>query len=310
MVVITPHNQDIRREFAAAFDRWHVKHYGQPLSLDYRTPGGTNDIERQLKSVFEPYRNAAGKLPANVPADIDLVWGGGDFSFNQVLKPAGFLQPIPIDPGLLSAAFPQPMLAGVRLYDATTNAAGKPTPLWIGVCLSSFGIMYNPELFRTLQLSAPQRWDDLTNERLAGFITLADPAHSGSAAVAYMMVLRRSMADAEQQFFEKHPSAKNWSKPRRAEDHDYQQATSAGWKRGMGRLVLIAANARYFTDSSEQVPNDVARGDAAAGMAIDFYARVTEQVVGSSRTQFVLPAGTPPLPLIRWRYLSEFRGSD
>lgn len=291
LVVITPHNQDIRREFAGAFDRWHMEHYGQSVSLDYRTPGGTNDIERQLKSVFEPYRDAAGKLPANVPTDIDLVWGGGDFSFNQVLKPAGFLQPIPIDPALLSAAFPQPTLAGVRLYDATTDAAGRPTPLWIGVCLSSFGIMYNPQLFATLQLPAPRSWDDLARERLAGFITLADPAHSGSAAVAYMMVLQRSMADSEQEFFEKRPLAKSWNKARRAEDRDYRQAISAGWKRGMGRLVLIAANARYFTDSSEQVPNDVARGDAAAGMAIDFYARVTEQVVGSARAQFVLPAG-------------------
>lgn len=291
LVVITPHNQDIRHEFARAFDRWHVEHYGQSVTLDYRTPGGTNDIERQLKSIFEPYRDAAGKIPASVSTDIDVVWGGGDFSFNQVLKPAGVLQPAPISPALLSAAFPDPTLAGVRLYDATTSDAGRPTPLWIGVCLSSFGIMYNPQLFATLQLPAPRSWDDLTHQRLSGFITLADPAHSGSAAVAYMMVLQRGMADAETEFFQLHPSAKGWSKAQRAGNDDYQRAISAGWKRGMGRLVLIAANARYFTDSSEQVPNDVARGDAAAGMAIDFYARVTEQVVGSARAQFVLPAG-------------------
>ncbi len=291
LVVITPDNQDIRREFAVAFDRWHIEHYGQSVSLDYRTPGGTNDIERQLKSIFEPYRNPAGKLPADVPTDIDVVWGGGDFSFNQVLKPAGILQPIPLNPTLLSAAFPEPTLAGVRLYDSTVDSTGRATPLWIGACLSSFGIMYNPQLFSMLKLPAPQSWDDLTDERLAGFITLADPAHSGSAAVAYMMVLQRAMADTEQEFLDQNPSAKSWSNAQRTKDKGYQQAISTGWRRGMGKLALIAANARYFTDSSEQVPNDVARGDAAAGMAIDFYARVTEQVVGSARAQFVLPAG-------------------
>ena len=54
---------------------------------------------------------------------------------------------------------------------------------------------------------------------------------------------------------------------------EYQIAISDGWHRGMSELLKIAANARYFTDSSSIVPNDVSRGEAAAGMAIDFYAR-------------------------------------
>ena len=46
----------------------------------------------------------------------------------------------------------------------------------------------------------------------------------------------------------------------------------------MGELLLIAANGRYFTDSAPQVPNDVGNGDAAAGIAIDFYGRVYQEV--------------------------------
>jgi hypothetical protein len=57
----------------------------------------------------------------------------------------------------------------------------------------------------------------------------------------------------------------------------------------MGQLLLIAANARYFTDSSELPPTDVARGEAAAGMSIDFYARVTEGIAGPERARFVAP---------------------
>src|SRR6476646_1560984 len=59
----------------------------------------------------------------------------------------------------------------------------------------------------------------------------------------------------------------------------------------MSELLKIAANARYFTDSSSIVPNDVSRGEAAAGMAIDFYARITEETVGASRARFFAPIG-------------------
>jgi ABC-type glycerol-3-phosphate transport system substrate-binding protein len=57
----------------------------------------------------------------------------------------------------------------------------------------------------------------------------------------------------------------------------------------MQQLVLIAANARYFTDSGAQPPNDVSEGDAAAGVAIDFYGRITEETVGPDREIFLAP---------------------
>jgi hypothetical protein len=58
----------------------------------------------------------------------------------------------------------------------------------------------------------------------------------------------------------------------------------------MRKLLRIAANARYFTDSSPIVPNDVASGEAAAGIAIDFYSRVYQEIVGPKRSRFVAPA--------------------
>jgi hypothetical protein len=121
-------------------------------------------------------------------------------------------------------------------------------------------------------------------------LSMADPSHSGSAATAYMMVIQRAMADAESEFIHRPqnagvPVAKLKSTPA------YTQALDAGWKQGMRQLLLIAANARFFSDSSSQPPDDVARGDAAAGMAIDFYGRVTEQTVGSDRETFIAPRG-------------------
>jgi iron(III) transport system substrate-binding protein len=72
-------------------------------------------------------------------------------------------------------------------------------------------------------------------------------------------------------------------------DPEYKAAIARGWRTGNGTLLLIAANARYFTDSGTQPPNDVANGEAAVGMAIDFYGRVYEETVGRNRLRFFEP---------------------
>lgn len=274
LIIVTVHNGDIRREFALAFDAWHRSHYGTGVVLDYRVPGGTSDMVHFLQ----------GR-----PTDPQVVWGGGDYTFYHDLQPLGILQPIHVDPKLIKAAFPQDTLAGIRLYDGTKDAHGNPTPQWVGVVLSSFGIIYNPQLYQSLGLPTPKAWSDLTEPKLSQLIALADPAHSGSASVAYMMVIQRAMADGEADFLKSHPQLQTITKAELRKRADYQAAIAAGWRRGMGQLVLIAANARYFSDSSEIVPTDVGRGEAAAGMAIDFYARVTEGTVGPDRARYIAP---------------------
>jgi ABC-type Fe3+ transport system substrate-binding protein len=274
LIVVTVNNGDIRREFGRAFDAWHRARYGQGVAIDFRVPGGTSDMVRFLRSE---------------PGEVQVVWGGGDFTFYHDLQPLGLLQPMHIEPALMKAAFPNDTLAGVRLFDAGKDSFGSPAPQWIGVALSSFGIVYNPQLYQALQLPAPAAWSDLADPKLFGFVALADPAHSGSAAVSYMMVLQRSMADAEGEFLSAHSELRRLPKPELKKRPDYQAAIASGWKRGMGQLLLIAANARYFTDSSEVVPTDVGRGEAAAGMAIDFYARVTEGTVGPDRAKYIAP---------------------
>ncbi|MFI5357193.1 MAG: hypothetical protein ACHQ4G_07650 [Opitutales bacterium] len=60
-------------------------------------------------------------------------------------------------------------------------------------------------------------------------------------------------------------------------------------------IRLIGANARYFTDSSQKPPIDVAQGNAAAGICIDFYGRYEAEAVqrrgDTSRLIFVTPRG-------------------
>lgn len=301
LVVVTPNNQDIRREFATAFDAWHRRHYGSGVSIDYRTPGGTNDIKRLIQTLYDGQRRADGTLP---PADqirgvdIDVLWGGGDFMFNNELKPLGVLAPIRLPPSELDKVFPHKTLGGIKLYDQTYDSSGKLLPpRWIGTCLSSFGIIYNPQIYGVLGLPAPRSWRDLADPRLDGWLALADPTHSGSVAVAYMMVIQRAMADAQEAFFNRQPSLRDLSARDLNKRTDYQAALDRGWHDGMGTLLLMAANARYFTDSATLPPMDVANGDAAAGVAIDFYARTYEGMMGPARAQYVAPkAATAIIP--------------
>ena len=300
LVVVTPHTLDIRQAFGPRFAQWYLRKYGRSAVIDFRVPGGSSDVRQLLDSLYAPYRNSkTGALPADVPVDIDCVWGGGDFIFNQY-KSAGELQPLHLDPTFLKEVFPQPALAGVPLYDPTADANGTPTPQWVGVCLSSFGIIYNPDVYDSLGLPYPRTWHDLTNPRLFNFIALADPAHSGSVQVAYTMVLQRRMADAEEQLLSGEPALAKLPRAELRARPQYQAAIARGWKRGMGELLLIAANARYFVDSSPLITSDVSSGEAAAGVAIDFYARVTEGTVGPERARFVAPAAataTTPDPV-------------
>ena len=289
LVIITPHNQDIRNEFSRAFSHWHRAHYGGAVELDFRVPGGTTDMQRQILATYAAYRDAHG----TAPDDVSLAWGGGDYVYGQLAK-AQVLEPIQLDGALggeFANAFPSPSLASVRLYDSTV-AQGRATPLWIGVCLSSFGICYNPDVYRALNMrepSAEHGWEDLTDPRLAGLLALADPEHSGSSAVAFQMVIQHRMALAEKELLQHDAEVAQLKPAERTQHPRYKAAIAAGWKAGMSELLRIAANARYFSDSSTLVPMDVAQGQAAAGMAIDFYARVTAESAGPSRIGFFAP---------------------
>lgn len=287
LVIVTPHNQDIRRVFERAFSDWHQRRFGKPVRITYLTPGGTNDIVRFLNDIYDAQRDRrSGKLPPEqlTAVSIDLVWGGGDTTFDRELKP--LLKPVAIDPALLKAAFPSPDLNGVALYERMRD---NSPPKWVGVVLSSFGIIYNPSLYRTLDLPQPAKWEDVARPELAGLVALTDPTRSGSAAVSYMMVIQRAMADAEGQFLASHPQFKKVSPAELAKDAEYQRALSAGWKQGMRTLLLMAANARYFTDSGSQPCHDVGNGEAAAGVAIDFFAKVYEEQVGQQRIRYIAP---------------------
>lgn len=289
--VISPNNQDIRNAFSGLFSKWHEAKYGKPVVLRFVNVGGTGDISRLLQSTYKgAIERGGGKLSDDFRPPFDVVWGGGDAFFDREIKI--YLQGIHLPAGALEAAIPKPILNGVRLYDYHDPASTAPSEIkWVGYCISSFGIVYNPDVYSRLKLPPPETWKDLAREELAGWIALANPTSSSSAATAYSMDFQRAMADEEVLYLKDHPELTKLSTKDRMKDAGYMTAIKRGWKRGMGELLLVAANARYITDSGSQPPNDVANGDAAAAMAIDFYGRANEYAMGEKRFKLIFPRG-------------------
>lgn len=269
LVIITPHLEAVRRKFGKAFSQWYAQKYHRAVSIEYLSFGG-GDIIRFFQASEAAYQRSG-------TYNIDIVWGGSDSMFNDVLK-RRYLDKITLDPAVMTAAFPQADIGGVPLYDPDPVTG----PRWFGAALSSFGILFNRDLLKSLRLPEPKTWSDLADPRYQGWIELADPTRSASAKTALMVIVEREMQTASQE----------------------HRSEADGWARGMGLIRQIAANARGFTSAANELPGAVSSGDAAAAMAIDFYARAQIAAVGGRRIGYVEPQGatavTPePIALAR-----------
>ncbi len=288
LVIISPHNEQIRFEFSRAFNE-HRQQRGQPrVHFDWRSSGGTSDLRKMILADFQA-RAEDGREDDGIGAD--LFFGGGDYEHGKIARGitvttddqtrhVDIVVPLQIDDAAFEHTFPEPVIGGEPLYDR--NRA------WVGVVLSSFGIVYNRDVLQMLDLPEPKTWSDLTDPRYRSQIALADPAHSGSLAATYNTILRRE-----------------------------------GWTEGWWLLRRVFANARYFTSSANKVPVDVSAGEAAAGMCIDFYGRYQAGAIGGDRVGYVDPLyataitadpitilrGAPNLELaqefVRWLLLPE-----
>jgi ABC-type Fe3+ transport system substrate-binding protein len=280
LVIVTPHNEQIRYEFGRAFSRWHQQTHGESVEIDWRSLGGTSDIRRMLISRYEKLAKAGRE---NEGAGFDMMFGGGAYEFDYQLKPGvrmirrddrgnpvtrrvSISVPTELPAELIAAAYPTRRIADEKLYDAQDGH-------WYGVVLSSFGIAYNRDVLERLGLPEPTTWADLADPRYDRWVALADPAHSGSVRVTYDAILQRygfDNADADD------PYAKGFLR-----------------RSGIKTLRRVFANARYFAPGSNKVPTDVSHGEAAAGICIDFYGRYQSQVIGGGRrVGFVAPAGS------------------
>lgn len=127
---------------------------------------------------------------------------------------------------------------------------------YISTALSSFGIFYNIPMLALEKTAAPTTWESLATPQFKDKIILTDSRKSGTASVMNHVILE-----------------------------------SAGWEKGWELLTAMSGNARQFTASSSDVIKAVVAGDAAATLAIDFYALAKIGDLGADKLGFVLPTG-------------------
>ena len=110
----------------------------------------------------------------------------------------------------------------------------------------------------------PDEWADLAHPRLEASVSMVNPAQSGSVTTAFETILKR-----------------------------------LGWRHGWQILRRAAANARTISASSLRGPTDVAAGDAAMGVSIDFFGRYQQQALAdhgaAGRLVYVDPPGQTTL---------------
>ncbi|MBC8309130.1 MAG: extracellular solute-binding protein [Phycisphaerales bacterium] len=246
VIIISPHNEQIRHEFGAGFSKWHQEKFQKPAQVVWSVPGGTSEIRRMLISQYK-HALETGKEPGG---EADLVFGGGSYEHGVLKKTiesnfegeevsTTISVPAIIDQDILDEVYGVNVIGDISIYD--------PDGYWHGLALSGFGIVYNNEVLQTLDIEFPTSWEALCNPELLGRLALVNPAQSGSVTTAFEAILK-----------------------------------NLGWKRGWQVLRRAAANARYFSASSLKPPVDVSQGDAAMGVCIDFYGRYQSQAVKSS----------------------------
>jgi len=298
-------------EFVAAGQAWW-RRQGRPW------PAGAGDAmiamrppaaaRGDLVAIYEAFRGVDD--PRQVSVGIDLLFGGGAYDHSVAYRAGLTVAPWPHDqtPPLLFTAADGTVLVPEQLSGETCRTATL-----FGNAASTFGIVYNVDRLRALGVQiAPALWTDLADPIYAGTIGLADPTKSGSSAKAFEMIIQQQMREAATAAgfdasiiarFEGEIDAYAARQGRSYRRGDlppsvpaaYQEALERGWLAGMLLIQRIGANARYFTDSAGKVAIDVSMGDAAVGMAIDFYARYQAQVtggpLGTARMVFVTPVG-------------------
>ena len=202
LTIISPHGKEIQNEFERGFK----------TKFDQ---GGSSD---DLRYVLEQFKGKSREQGIG----IDVFFGGGADSFSE-LESADALQSLPNEYSIPA------QINGVPLRGAKN--------VWVAAALSGFGVLYNKSIMQRDKLPLPQTWADLGNSKLRGRVALADPRHSGSAHMAYEIILQAN-----------------------------------GWDKGWKILTQMAGNSSAFGKSSSKLLEDVASGEAVAAPAIDFYA--------------------------------------
>lgn len=319
-------------EYASSFRAWwkaegnRWPEGGNDMLLDYRFKPGplppdiTDDPVKEeaweIKcAMHEAFR--ANDDAAKFTSRIDVFFGGGTYDHSKAGRQGLAVAPWKegeAPPGTLTS------VGGDVLIPVEMGGETWRGKTYFGTALSTFGICYNPDRLRELGCaSPPERWEDLADPVYAGQLGVGDPTKSGSLAKAFEMIIHQQCHDAVRSAGYAPEQVAKYERAigaARLPDGEmpgeipagYQQAIEKGWLNGLKLVQLLGANARYFTDGASKIPLDVSCGNAAAGLAIDFYGRYQAQMSlgpgGEERMVYITPAAgssvsADPISLLR-----------
>lgn len=313
----------LEAEYTAAFraawrragNEWNAEMGRTIVDRRFRPDAPPEDLDEGARAAWA--RRAAAFTAFRTTDDasefssqIDLFFGGGEYDHSQVFMRGLTVEPWP--DGEAPHALFYDEAGRIRFPEGLSGEIWR-TASFYGTALSTFGICYNVDRIEDLGLTEPpRRWVDLAEPAYFRQLGLADPTKSGSISKAFEMIIHQQcydriraegFSDDEIEAYETRIASGSEEVPAA-----YHEALEEGWRDGIALVQRLGANARYFTDSASKVPIDVSNGDAAAGLAIDFYGRYQAQVSrsprGEDRMHYITPTGgssvsADPISLLR-----------
>ncbi len=273
-------------------------------------------------------------LTSEVGIGIDLFFGGGSFDFAQQaaagrLVDSGFVKAHPEIFNETPDGIPL-TLGGEPFCDKDGAWVGTVLSAF-GICYNVDGMRRVAE--RGAQLlepgtqgrdplegggTLPSRWEDLADPACFAQVALADPNKSGSVAKAFEMIIQQQiqqrLVEPLRIWHTEHGddpllppaqtilgvdgsrNATGFQGKIEPPTETVDEAKTTGWEEALRTIQRMGANALYFTDAATKIPIDVSDGDAAIGMAIDFYGRFEGESsrdprTGRERMHYFNPAG-------------------
>ncbi len=229
----------------------------------------SDEIQNEFTAAFE------GHYERETGREISLEWldvGGGTSSIMRYIKGEFGRSPegIEIDLFFGGGLDPYTELAEMGLFetyrlpreilDRVPAVIGGGIPVydaghrWYGATLAGFGIVYNRKVLDILGFPVPDTWAELGNPKYQSWVGSGDPRFSGSVHMAYELIIQ-----------------------------------AYGWEKGWEVITRMGANVRNFGASGSAAPKDVAVGEVAYGLSIDFYAWAQMTEVGEAFVGFTMP---------------------
>jgi ABC-type Fe3+ transport system substrate-binding protein len=172
LLVISPHWDGIRHEFARAFSADYFNKTGRSIEVVWLDVGGAGEIKKYLKQRFSQAGETEG-------VGADILFGGG-MDMLPGMANDNYFQPYQTS-AETALAIPE-QVNGQPLRDAQGR--------YHAACLSGFGFVYNELVLERARLPQPATWEDLGRPELRGWLSCGDPASSGSLHQAFELVLQ------------------------------------------------------------------------------------------------------------------------